>query len=73
MEKIATKIIINPLIKKEIIDGEEYEYQEYEIFDDNDYLLERNKFFITDEPATIDNICKNTGIKLGVSAWIKLS
>jgi|688.fasta_scaffold743653_2 hypothetical protein len=72
MKRIGTKIEINPSIKKEVIDGVEYEYQEYQILDDENHILESNKFYITDEPATVEKICEETGIKLGVSIWITI-
>jgi hypothetical protein len=71
MKRIAEKIIIYPEIYIDNIDGLDLEYQLYDILDKDNDLLETNRYYLGSEPITVENICKSTGIKFGVSTWVK--
>jgi hypothetical protein len=74
MEKIATNIIIKTEIKTDFVlnqfgqpTEETYEYKEYDVVDDEGYVLETGKY--TDEEITVQDILDRTGIAFGISKW----
>lgn len=75
MKRIAENIIIENEVKTGFVldnegnEGEEtYTYKEYKVVDKDNNVLEVGQY--TEETITIEQICQNTGIKFGVSAWL---
>jgi hypothetical protein len=72
--KIAHNIIIKTEVKTDFVldelgnpTQETYEYKEYDIVDDEGYVLEIGRY--TDEEITVQDILNRTGIVFGVSKW----
>jgi hypothetical protein len=75
MKKIANNIIIKTEVKTDFVldrfgkpTEETYEYREYDVVDEEGTTLETGRYFT--EHTTVEEICNNTGIKFGLSAWI---
>jgi hypothetical protein len=73
-KRIAENILVENEVKTDFIldnqgnpTDETYNYKEYKVLDDEDYVLEVGRY--TEDTITVEQICERTGIAFGVSAW----